>query len=568
MSQQKPFLLAHSGESVKDFQFSTGEDFFNEPRLDSFQFPSKSPENCLRSLPSTPKYLVSPIRKFGGALNNLNSPTRFKNEKSMSILTCPSTPKLFMTEATTLNDENIPDAVIDLDEILHANMHIEDHSDGDHDSMKRPQDDFLASPFARSAPNNQISSAHASLYSKQPIRELAADAIEEEDDLDEYKLIVEDASVENLSELVGNPTSEADSDIFTNPPDAFSGVYLTLSANSSNSSLPSANGTQRLPFLSIEKTSSNSSKDSGASTFFASNGSSASKRSSAKATRYQSFYDQSFKISSALKHSSTESIPLQSSENYSNSSIALSKDEIALVTKALGHSSSLPSLKSQVKRPVPMRYAELRAQRDSNASHCNASSHPFISSIGLVESKQTGTSSPSKSHGNTVDVQGGRNLRARVQAPPTIPSVFNSPASVKLEPATTMISNGESPVGYISNGTKNDRPKNQNPNAVVNSRDATTASSNQRRETPSKVTAIHAIDSVRNHEHRYDGTFPEERSRVKSTSRVLKHADCEVGSIENASNELLSPLTNNSESLRRQVRKRSERISIWFKRTR
>lgn len=457
-TNQSPFSAVDDVELDRHFHFSNDEDFCNKPQLEGFLFPSNSPDLNLLPLPSTPRYLMSPVRKFTGTGSNLNSPIRLKSKKSISSV---HSPHLFLMENNTTNDENIPDAVIDLDEILNANMHIADGNDNDLDACDRFQDDFLASPFTKSILSHFQSSSYSSSYLKQAIHELAPDAIEEEDDLDEYKLATEDIideQSEDTAVLDENDILESNSGtgIFENPQDTFSGVYLTLSANSSNSSLPSSGGcpSQRFPFISlIEKTTSNSSKDSGASTFFSNTGTS-TKRSSAKASRYQSFYDQSFKISSALKHSSFESIHLVSSQNTENAnstSVDYVKADTIPASKVLGHSSSLPSLKANVKRPVPLRYSETRVKRDTKNSKPGMPlmSKPGPSHDQLMKNISSLTAlmgSPLKPN----DVQSVVKQKKSILVPSQAKNLSNSPSSLLSEYSCTMNSTADVSTDYSS----------------------------------------------------------------------------------------------------------------------
>lgn len=217
------------------------------------------------------------------------------------------------------------------------------------DDIFPPDDDFLASPFTKQSTTNPfINSPYHNVNStpivEQPIEE-QTDSIPEEDDIDIDRIEIQDNVV----------MDDSDDEFFLHPPPTGS-IYNNASANSSNSSL------RRLPNGHlIEKTFSNSSKDS------ANSGSApcvriatpppiGQKRSGAKANRYQIFYDQSNRISNALKNSSSDSINLVRTNSNG------SKD-----LRSLGHSSSLPSLKS-LKRansyhyPLP-RFAELRNTR-------------------------------------------------------------------------------------------------------------------------------------------------------------------------------------------------------------
>ncbi|KAG7193291.1 uncharacterized protein KQ657_001055 [Scheffersomyces spartinae] len=126
---------------------------------------------------------------------------------------------------------------------------------------------------------------------------------EEDEDEDEDEEDVDVDDNENATLVVSQDSLQPPRGLSSRRSDEFDNLYPTL-ANSSSTSLPNSKPPP------IEKTFSNTS-----------NASLSSKRSQARATRYQSFYDQSFKISNALKL------------NYSSDS--------------LSHSSSLSSLRNK-----------------------------------------------------------------------------------------------------------------------------------------------------------------------------------------------------------------------------
>ncbi|CUM68484.1 uncharacterized protein PRCAT00006209001 [Priceomyces carsonii] len=326
--------VEHS-ELDKHFQFNNKEDFTNRPVDDEFLFPTKTPE-----LPTdfSPRNYTSPPRCANSSYG-LNSPIKLNHKRSSSAHNTPST-RFFLTEETTMNNDNVPDAVIDLDEILESNLHIgnhfSSHQTGQRDkSHKRTElapdftldDDFLASPFSRLS-SGPFSSSPLSV----PPNNLLHQTIQEQVSCSTE----EDEEEESDLEFLG---SDQEAELFTNPQVALKGLYSNSSANSSSTYLN--NNRYQNNNNMIEKCLSNSSRESGPSATYNGTPYSSSKRSGAKANRYQSFYDQSYKISNALKISSSESINIVRSGSI-NSSI---KD-----TKSLGHSSSLPSLKSHLKR--------------------------------------------------------------------------------------------------------------------------------------------------------------------------------------------------------------------------
>lgn len=333
----------------KHFHFNNEDDFCKKQVGGEFSFPNKTPDMSQGNQRSF-NSLTSPPRRHTSNYS-LNSPIRLSHRKSASASTTPKT-KFFLTEETNFNNENIPDAVIDLDEILEANLRVDDTTPMASPIHKRTQltppeflahDEFLSSPFlkASSSPfiSSPLSTTHNPLF-QQPIKELISDT-EDIEDVEE----IGEPNNDNIDVLNDN-----EGEFFTNPQDVVDQLYTNSSANSSCSSLKS--------MRNIEKTLSNSSNNSGNSnskpTAIPSN-----KRSGAHANRYQSFYDQSFKISNALKVSSSESVNIVRSDSQ-NIKITGPNSK---AFRVLGHSSSLPSLKSSpLKRNVskPPKFGEAR----------------------------------------------------------------------------------------------------------------------------------------------------------------------------------------------------------------
>lgn len=345
------------GEDLdRHFNFNNEDDFCKKPTGDGFSFPNKTPDMNQNNQRSFIAFTSPPRRP-----NNysLNSPIRLNHSKSASTSNTPKT-KFFLTEETNFNNENVPDAVIDLDEILKANTNLEDTNSPSIPIHKRTQltppelsghDDFLASPFLKPASSPFISSPLSSINNplfQQPIKEQTSDNddiddIDEVDELDEMEVANED----NLDLI-----ADHDEEFFTNPQHTLEGLYSNSSANSSCSSLRSSKA--------IEKTLSNTSNNSGISSG-KTDTLSHTKRSGAKANRYQSFYDQSFKVSNALKVSSSESINLVRSNSITIRIAGTSNNK---EMRLLGHSSSLPSLKSNTLKRItskPSRLGDTRA---------------------------------------------------------------------------------------------------------------------------------------------------------------------------------------------------------------
>jgi hypothetical protein len=360
----------------RHFPFNNEEDFTTTPNMSSFSFPNaptapNPSTNGSFSFPATsktpdlskssPRYTstLSPGRRasFLGT-NSLHSPIKLGTSYHRQTKSSSYIKTRFFNHEDYVDDDDIPSAVIDLDEILNANLSIGDTSCSNElvsqhqiptDDIFPPDDDFLASPFTKQSISNPfINSPYHNVNStpivEQPIEE-QTDSIAEEDDIDIDRIEIHDNVV----------IDDSDDEFFLHPPPPGS-IYNNASANSSSSSL------RRLPNSHlIEKTLSNSSKDS-------TNSGTAhnirivtpppigQKRSGAKANRYQIFYDQSNRISNALKNSSSDSINLV--RTNSNGSKEL---------RSLGHSSSLPSLKSLRRAnsyhyPLP-RFTELRNTR-------------------------------------------------------------------------------------------------------------------------------------------------------------------------------------------------------------
>lgn len=274
-------------DDLEDYCFDNEQDFA-KPVLD-FSFPKYD------VLVSTPPRYFRKNNNFMSPSNssNLNSPIKL-NKKT------PKT-KFFLSVENTVNNDNVPDAVIDLDEVLNANLHI-----GDYRKDDTSDDELLSSPFLRATTSPNVFSP-----SSLPNQPLFHQPIQENND-----------------EIYND-----DDDELFNPPHISNEVYSNSSANSSSSSLKKP----------IEKVSSNSSKDS------IKQSNSTPKRSGAKANRYQSFYDQSFKISNALKCSSSESLTITkpTSPKHTHTPLQSSQFKYLKDSHRLAHSSSLPTLQPQ-----------------------------------------------------------------------------------------------------------------------------------------------------------------------------------------------------------------------------
>jgi hypothetical protein len=361
-------------EIDKQFTFDNEADFVNKQPNVSFSFPNiKTPD--LSKYNGSPRHNTTFSPRCSSCFHpssasTLNSPIKFAppncHRHSKSSSSYPKT-RFFATEDTHMFSENVPDAMIDLDEILNVNLQINDsinNTPKDPGSQQQisttdifpTDDDFLASPFLKQS-NPFVSSSYYNNVNSTPIfenpREERNDSILEEDD----------DRILNVDEPLGNVDHETgvfgSDEFFLHAPPTSSIIYAINSGNSSTTSIrarPSGN--------LIEKTLSNSSKDSSCSINIIAQGSItppliSKKRSGAKANRYQIFYDQSNRISNALKNSSSDSIHLLKSD--SNGGLNSKESHV------LGHSCSLPSLKT-LKRansyhyPLP-RFVELRSHR-------------------------------------------------------------------------------------------------------------------------------------------------------------------------------------------------------------
>lgn len=408
--------LALSDDLDRHFQFDNERDFTNKPIPSSFAFPSKSPDP---SYPASPQHsCASPVRRPRPS-SVLNSPIKMASQtRPLSQVNSPLT-KFFMTEETSLDAQNVPDPLIDLDDVLHSNLHI-----GDQSAIGTPHDDFLASPFIKTNASPFVSSplsAQNTTLFHQPIHETTADDIAEE-----------------LEDKKGTGVSDEDCEIFAHAPNRLTDFYYNGSCNSSTSSLRSFSNSNKATNQMMEKTISNGSKDSynSSQNQLSSINTPPSKRSGAMANRYQSFYDQSYKISNALKVSSTESV---------NLTVTTSNDVTSneLRERTLGHLKSLQSLKTaSMKRKVAkgtLRFQDARVHYNPQlAMESTSMERP---SVMLRLSAKSGLNSEKplapKPYAEPVE----QTLRAHTE--PLLASAkmsSNSPSSLKSETSSTILS--------------------------------------------------------------------------------------------------------------------------------
>lgn len=291
----------------RQFNFSNEEDFSNEPLKEQFHFPP-SCEDLSRTTLEFSRVLGSPKRNYGEKDCNLSSPIHLNTK--LSRVQSPSL-KFFLTDETVLNDENVPEALIDLDEILHVKLQAGKKPESSRVELSR----FLKEDLKFSALSNRLLSLQnhgfsspffSPVYSKQVMREPTTDAIEEEDDdSEEYELAEDDMLIPSMGEedfvTANDLNSNEEIDKPSRRQSAFPNIYVTSTGNSSESSLQTGLLLQKTNSASVlEKSTSASSKDSAMSPF-ARIPTPSTKKSSAKATRYQNFYEQTCKVSNALK---------------------------------------------------------------------------------------------------------------------------------------------------------------------------------------------------------------------------------------------------------------------------
>ena len=324
------------------FRFNNEDDFTNKPLSAEFTFPSNA-TTLSNKFPEEQVEEGSNMMQNVYASSGLSSPIPISHKKSASTSTGSNT-KFFLTQDTCFNEEDVPNAVIDLDEVSKPNTPKEENRRNFHKRTKLSPLDYLnndafMSLFKDSSPHP----VNTKPLLQQPIQEHSGDVIDESDE----------ENVPNNKKKVDTEKPES----FSNPHLALDNLYSNSSVNSSSSSLHS----NKL----IDKVSINSSNNNSIKVH-------TTKKPISKANRYQSIYDQSYRISSALKNSSTESIAFQTSNNGINS--LCQKD----MGKILGHSSSLPVLKStsasqnNSKRPNVHGYQNpVSSWSISPRNHCN-----------------------------------------------------------------------------------------------------------------------------------------------------------------------------------------------------
>ncbi|CAN3372250.1 hypothetical protein DIURU_004216 [Diutina rugosa] len=310
--------------------FNNLDDFATKPS--EFSFPmAPAPASASTSA------LNSPIR--------LGHPGSHRRTRSSSSA---QRPRYIEPPASALTPKS---GTIDLDEILRASESAASVTGASGPSFSggaplalAAEDVFLASPFFKTSSSNQ------SMLTSSPIghREDAI-AEEEDDDADaRHEVSIDDAA--SVDEYYLPPPNQ---DVYSHGSASSSTTSLTKSSSqaapvwSANSSRDSVKGSTTPPPTMVHRR----------------------RRSGAMAPRYSIFYDQSNRISNAMRNASSDSIPLtrttsQSGGSTPNSSLAPPVAQLlAPKDRFLGHSASLPSLKSAsaagTDRRVP-RFVELR----------------------------------------------------------------------------------------------------------------------------------------------------------------------------------------------------------------
>lgn len=481
----------------KHFNFNNDEDFTEGNKNMDFSFPNASTTprtstsaNFLHSAsvpsPRNSAGFTSPPKRLlhHHSFNSLNSPIRL-GRKAQSFHMPPKT-RFFLTEETQLNNENgVPDPVIDLDEVLSANLHIGDQGGSNNSSntyLPQPQpvtshthgrsqsyghtsskDNSFASPMVvapfemypdendctlLSSPcfklypspfiSSPLSTSNNPLF-QQPIQEMDQFT----DELEEVMEI--ELPKEEEGEACRLPTSASVSDLeqdtFPNPQSALVGLYSNDSANSSCSSLRSSNTTRNVSNPLIEKTFSNDSTNNysnlNINTPPSSHSNHHGKRSGAKATRYQSFYDQSYKISNALKISSTESVNIVRTTSNDSGGSGIFPKEI----KILGHSSSLPSLKTVLNKRSnqKLRFNEVRVTSGGFAGNGVTTANASVRKLSPPVQVNT-KESMNSIHATPKTIIGSSTILVVPPMNSGSKNVSNSPISINSEVSSTIIS--------------------------------------------------------------------------------------------------------------------------------
>lgn len=378
---------------------------------------------------------------------SLSSPIQLSNKLSHSSLRQQSTPHLLQSprhltyqllqlqlqhQQLQLQELDVPDAMIDLDYILTANLHIGLQL---HDDTIFSADEFLGSPAIAEEEDTMedktiLASTTATLKNHDEI---------EEQDLQELQLNEED------SEALPQPTNNFYS--------------LTNSSSSSFNSVPP-------PSSALPTSSSSSSAPAQPPT--PSFSTPTRQRSGAKAHRYQIFYDQSNRISNAMRGSaesidrtSTNTPPLSvtglpqspsisttstttasqpiHATNTGQTPVQLQQQPSMRKTRYLNHYSSLPTLKSK-RSFSSIRYNELKKVSSPTKEYYRLQST-------LSPSKYNGNGFNNTVHSggsnNNSNINGSNNTVVPIDLPTTLhPPVpqCSTPSTLATQSTTESVS--------------------------------------------------------------------------------------------------------------------------------
>lgn len=349
----------------KHFQFNNDSDFSNKPLSSEFTFPSNS-TTLSNKFPREQIDEGSNMKQNGYTSSGLSSPLYISHKKSASTSTGPRT-KFFLTEDTCFNEDDVPNAVIDLDEVSNSNTPKEENRPNFHKRTKLSPLDYLNNDaFMLLFKDNSPFLVNTKPLLQQPIQEHSGDVFDESDE----------ETVQNDKKKVDNENCES----YSSPQLILDNLYTDSAINSSSSSLHSNKLVDR---VSINLSNNTSTKVT------------TTRKPISKANRYQSIYDQSYRISSALKNSSTESLALKVPNNRIQSPCP--KD----IGKGLGHSSSLPILKSSSASRTNSKYSTI--ERTNVHDYQNPASSWLTSANTYCNDDRVTTSEPNNHNHNHIN---------------------------------------------------------------------------------------------------------------------------------------------------------------------
>ena len=347
-----------NGYLDRHFNFNNRQDFTNDPTISKYAFPKfedfhNSINNNTNASPTATyttnfrKNLSSPIQ-----LSNKLSQSSLRQKTSFNMATGTNTNIGTNTGTNTgTSTSAVPDAIIDLDYILSANVN--NHNlDIDHETNFMAMDsepifnqemDFLGSPAIAEEDDSEYTCS-------------LADDIMDLNDLDAPSLMHQGIQQQQQQQQQLPPLSPPRSAMAAALSSSSSGHHQFYSLANSSASSINNNGNNNNPSTSLSNTPLVSTPTQ--------------QRSGARAHRYQIFYDQSNRISNALKGppsmesiSRQETPPLQTHQQFryhkNNNSGANTATSNTTVAYNLNHSSSLPSLKGK-RSFSSMRYAEFK----------------------------------------------------------------------------------------------------------------------------------------------------------------------------------------------------------------